>query len=354
MYQNYFFSILLLLFLSTPLHSQSALPVEKQELIAETINNYPYQTQFALAFIDGEDVIYKGIIRKKAGAEWIDNKDSVFEIGSITKVFTSIIMADLAVEGKIDLEAPITEYLDFKLNQSEKDGQPILIRHLSNHTSGLPRMPSNMQEDMAKNPLNPFVAYDEEKLKAYLKDELKLESKPGENNTYSNLGAGLLGYILTKITGKTYEELLKRHIFKPLKMKRSTTHRAEVEKMLVKGRNLMGFITPNWDFDVLAPAGAIKSNAVDLVKFTKANMLRPTKGMKLTQQLTYDGKQLDWGLGWAFVKDKWYWHNGGTGGYRSSLAFDPETQKAVILLTNVSSGHPKAGAIDGFAFQLMD
>ena len=226
---------------------------------------------------------------------------------------------------------------------------------MANHTSGLPRLPSNL--DLTKvNPENPYKEYKEKELKEYLIKHLELSHK-GEYQ-YSNLGAGLLGYTLSKIEKDTYERLLQKKIFSKYDMQNSTTDINKIKGNLVKGLNNEGKEIPNWEFFVLAGAGGILSSIKDLSKFVAAQFDCSNKELKLTRKKTFEvNKNMDIGLGWHLLKSQskniWYWHNGGTGGYSSSMTFDEKTKNGIIILSNVSAFNPKMGNIDKLCFELM-
>lgn len=205
---------------------------------------------------------------------------------------------------------------------------------------------------------DPYKNYDEKALLDYLKNNMKLDTTPGTKFSYSNLGGGLLGYILCQKAHVTYESLLQQDVLEPLGMKSSTTMLAYVKDKLVKGHNAAGDVTSNWNFtDASAGAGAIKSSATDMVKFMQANF-KPDKVWDLPREKTFSIKDgMDIGLGWliktAKGKDNIYWHDGGTGGYRSCLAMDVNKKNGIIILSNLSSFHPLNANIDKLCFAMQ-
>jgi CubicO group peptidase (beta-lactamase class C family) len=321
--------------------------------ISQTLRYFPNQTQFSIALINDSTVNFYGAIRIKDTLQTINNTGKAFEIGSLSKVFTSTLLADLAVEEKLQLDDPIQQYLDFPLN----DSLQITFKQLANHTSGLPRIPSGFVWESLWHLDNPYKDYDENKLREYMTKEMTLSGAQDSTFQYSNIGAGILGYVLTQIEEKSYEEMLQQRIFGPLDMQNSTTRRQLVENILVQGLNKRGNTTSNWDLGAIPGAGAIISTARDLAQYIQANFDTTNQTMQLQQQSTFRvSEQRDLALGWFIRKQndkKLHWHSGGTGGYRSIMVLDTETQKGVIVLSNISSGHEHAGRISSLGFALL-
>jgi CubicO group peptidase (beta-lactamase class C family) len=277
-----------------------------------------------------------------------------FEIGSISKVFTATILADLVLRGKLGLDDPVRKHLPWKL----KDGKAFTLQQLSNHTSGLPRLPDNLllsEVDME----NPYKDYGEEKLGYYLRRQLELQQNPGEKFDYSNLGVGLLGFILTQVDSSSYEDLLQRKIAGPLQMQATTTQREKIENKLVKGLNTDGKETANWDLNVLVGAGGILSTAQDLAKFALAQFNPDNKALSLTRKQTFAITDYEKaiGLGWMIQNGKdgrWLRHDGGTGGYTSYLCMNLEKKNAVIILSNLSGFSEDVRNISNLGRRLME
>jgi len=323
---------------------------EKQlDTIIEHSQLFPNNTQVSIALIEAGKVKYFGLLRKDDELIAIDNHNNVFEIGSITKVFTSTLLANLVLNGKVDLDDTIDKYLDITF----KDNVKISFKELASHHSGLPRMPSNFDANITDNN-NPFKNYGIEQLREYLEKELSLNKK---SFTYSNLGAGLLGYTLSKISNKSYQQLLDEVIFKPYEMINSTTDKNTVESLLIKGLNQDGEVTQNWDLNVLSGAGAILSSVKDLAKFALAQFDQSNKAMTLTRKKTNEAGSKEIGLGW-FINKKLngndiYEHSGATGGYVSSMVIIPKTQEGIIILSNVSAFNRNSEHIIDLSYDLM-
>ena len=327
---------------------------QQRELIIEHVRAFPEQTQLAFAFIENGAVSFSGIIVGNDSIRQVDNRHHTFEIGSISKVFTAGLLAALVTEGRVRLDEPVNNYLSFPI----KDSIRPTFRQLANHTSGLPRMPSNFEAGIPFDPANPYRNYGEDLLKDYLTSQVELIYQAGERNEYSNLGAGLLAYTLTELTGLDYQQLLEKYLFSKYEMSKSTTRREEVLSSLVSGLDPQGGETSNWDFSVLVGAGGILSTTEDLAKFALAQFDDSSRELKMTQKQTFTvDDRLGLGLGWHIVKDasksKLYCHNGGTGGYSSSIVFDSAQANGVIILSNVSAFHPESRKIEQLCFSLL-
>lgn len=322
--------------------------------IFNTLRYYPNQTQLSIAFIDDTSTVFYGSIRTADTIQTIDNKKRVFEIGSLSKVFTSTLLANLAYRDKLLLDQPIQHYLNFLLN----DSLQITFKELANHTSGLPRIPSGFIWESLWHMDNPYKDYGEEKLRDYMSNKMELENERGKVFQYSNIGTGILGYVLTQIEGQSYEEMLQQVIFQPLDMQQSTTQRSLVDDKLIPGLNKRGNFATNWDLGALPGAGAILSSAEDMINFAAANFDTSNKALFLQREKTFTvDNKTDIGLGWFIKKQdlstKWYWHNGGTGGYRSSMVLDVDRKKGVVVLSNISTGHSHAAQIDSLSYSLL-
>ena len=324
---------------------------EQSEIIFESTKKFPNNTQISIAIINNGEVYYYGMNKENDTISTIENQKSVFEIGSISKVFTSTLLANFVIDGKVKLNGNINDYLKTPLKNRIK----ISFTDLANHTSGLPRLPSNL--DLAKvKPENPYIEYKEKEMKEYLTKYLELSNK-GEYQ-YSNLGVGLLGYTLSTIENVTYETLLQNKIFSKYDMQNSTADITKIKGDLVRGLNNEGKEVPNWEFSVLAGAGAIFSTVEDLSQFTISQFDYSHKELKLTRVKTFElNENMDIGLGWHILKSQsknlWYWHNGGTGGYSSSMVIDEKSKNGIIILSNVSAFNPNMGNIDNLCFELM-
>lgn len=335
--------------------SKSELITKQQsKIIFENAKKFPNHTQIAIAIIKEGKVSYFGINKESDTISTIDNKKSIFEIGSITKVFTSTLLSNFVKDKKIKLNDNINDYLNLTFN----NGTKISFKTLANHTSGLPPLPSNL--DLTKvNPQNPYKEYNKKELVEYLTKHLIISQKPKLKYEYSNLGVGLIGYTLSEIENISYDSLLQTKIFSKYNMLNSTAKLNKVNGELIKGQDASGSEVSNWEFSVLAGAGGILSTVEDLSKFAIAQFDCSNKELKLTRQKTFEiNDNMSIGLGWHIIKSKsgsiLNWHNGGTGGYSSSIAIDMKNKNGIIILSNVSAFNPKMGNIDKLCFELME
>ncbi len=343
---------------STPNVDQSLTPdpffsSQTIDLIFEKAAQLPEDTQVSIGLVKNDSVHYLGIRRIKDTLLMCDLSKAIFEIGSITKVFTSTLLAEFVLNSGLHLNDNINDYLPFELNKD----QSIAFIQLANHTSGLPRMPTNL--DLSKvNPNNPYESYGEEELTLYLSGQMELSTPPGKKYVYSNLGVGLLGYLLSSVAHTSYENLLQTKIFNKYGMVHSTTIQGKVQDQLIKGINDQSEIVSNWDMNVLQGAGGILSSVEDLTKFARAQFDTENKALALTRTSTHQvSDQMRQGLGWGILIRKedsaWYWHNGGTGGYTSSMIVDVKNRNSVVVLSNLSAFSKRTDAIGELSHELM-
>lgn len=317
---------------------------EQQGICIQKMHSFPNNTEIAIAIVNNNETKFMGVKKINGQINFVDNSQSVFEIGSITKVFTATLLAGFVIENKVQLNDEIKNYLPFSINTNSK----ITLKQLANHTSGLPRLPSNIGKI---NNNNPFVDYDDNKLKNYLSKEIPLNKSENREYNYSNLGVGILGYVLEQFSSKTYEELLQQKIVQKYQLVNTSTDRNKINSSLVPGLNKEGNSTTNWDFNSLEGAGAIVSSVSDLSKFAIAQFDNNNAELILTQRPTFKINQNhSIGLGWHIQerKDKGHWliHSGGTVGYTASIILNKQNKSGVIILSNVSAFNKKSKEIE--------
>jgi len=282
------------------------------------------------------------------------NGETVFEIGSITKVFTSLVLADMVVHNEVRLDTPVAALLPPTVKVPRRNGRQITLQDLSMHVSGLPGISPGYKPNGLENP---FAAFDSVQLYAFLSG-YSLTRDIGTQYEYSNLGAGLLGYALARRIGVSFPELLRLRVLDPLGMTSTSILLGEDQrKRLAHGYNGALLPAKNWDFDALAGAGALRSTANDLLRFLAANLEITTSAltpaMRLMQTFHHDTASPDMEvlLGWHLYRRYGVhiiWHNGVTGGYWSFLGFDPERKTGAVVLSNTRFDNDAIGlhAID--------
>ena len=280
--------------------------------------------------------------------------DNVFEIGSITKVFTASILADMVTRGEVRLDDPVAKYLPRAVRIPLR-GRPITLLDLATQASGLPRMPGNFSP---RDSSNPYADYSVQQLYEFL-SHYQLPRDPGAAYEYSNLGMGLLGHALALKAGTSYEQLVTRRILTPLGMTETAiTLTPVLRARLAPGHDGEGHVVPNWDLPTLAGAGALRSTATDLITFLVANLDSTATPLSRTLHQTHGERQatndpnLEIGLAWHILSrpvGKIVWHNGGTGGYRTFIGFDSARRIGVAVLCNNGNEN-----VDDIGFHLLD
>jgi CubicO group peptidase (beta-lactamase class C family) len=284
---------------------------------------------------------------------------TIFEIGSITKVFTATVLAQMAEDGLVKLEDSISLFLPQGVASPAENGREITLKDLAAHTSGLPRMPENFKAAI-KNRLNSYAHYSTKDLYDSLAT-VHLSSKPGKTALYSNYGYGLLGKILELRTGKAYGQLIHEYICAPLGLENTVTQLSTTQKgRLTPGHSPKGQIVPNWDFDAMPGCGAIRSNAEDLLKFIEANLGKAetpiAKALNKTHECIFKkpaGSGL--GLGWGIhqmLRRTIHCHSGATGGYVSFVGFEKAHQTGAVLLSNYADAYANDNSLGQMGMQL--
>lgn len=270
--------------------------------------------------------------------------DTVFEIGSVTKVFTALLLADAVQRGEVALSDPISKYLPANVKAPERGGKKITLQDLAMHVSGLPRLPANLAP---KDATNPYADYTVQQLYDFL-GSYELPRDIGESYEYSNLAAGLLGHILSLRARTDYETLVRTRITAPLAMKSTAIKLSpDLQARLAKGHDPERKAAPNWDLPTLAGAGALRSTANDLLNFLAAHLrqnptpLAPAMTSMLATRRKTSIPDTEIALGWHITSvsgSEIVWHNGGTGGYRSFIGFEPKKRIGVVVLSNTFTG----------------
>ena len=262
---------------------------------------------------------------------------TLFEAGSVTKTFTANLLLQLEELGVLKSEEPLTSFLPVTAKDSSL--YHITPRILVNHSSGLPRLPANLGAVKGFNQAQPYLMYNRAHLYAYLETVSKI--KPGNYN-YSNLGFGLLGTIMEIRTGYTYESLLNQYILQPLQMDYSFINSAKRKTDSATGYT-QNKPVPYWKFDCLAGAGALRTTAGDLLRYLDAHHTPSVEKawtavmQRLKEPGTALNKNIQIGYGWhtlESMKNRVYWHNGGTQGFCTFTAWEPVSHTSVVVVVN--------------------
>ena len=266
--------------------------------------------------------------------------DALFEIGSVTKVYTAMMLADAIEHDRAALASPLSDFLPPGVTAPTLEGNVITLGQLLTHTSGLPRLPASVQVDSA----NPYEGYNEAQLYKDL-SATKLTRAPGEAEEYSNFGAGLLGFVVGQKLGHGYADELRIRVLQPLGLAATTlSPTAEQRTRLVMGANDDLKPVPGWTFAALAPAGGLVSSTNDQLRMLNAQLTAlgkdasaVSKLLRRSQTVVLDSGVTKTAYGWMVDRQGRYWHNGGTGGYHSFVGFDPQKHIAVVVLAATAS-----------------
>jgi CubicO group peptidase (beta-lactamase class C family) len=271
------------------------------------------------------------------GSRRLPQSTTIYEIGSITKTFCGLLLAQAILEKKIKADDDIRNYLAGSYPDLAFGKKPILVKHLANHTSGLPGIPEDLMVGPGYDSLNPYKHYGRDQIFKALKT-MKPEHEPGTVCAYSNLGMALLGLILEDLYHQPFELLVKEKIGLPNGLL-NTGVRLNDEQLnrFALGYNQAGDATPHWELGGFAAAGALRSTAEDLLNYLNYNLAEKDEMTKLAHRVTYSGRET-LGMGWFIKKTKQgntlLWHNGGTFGFSSFGGLIKEKNCSLILLSN--------------------
>jgi CubicO group peptidase (beta-lactamase class C family) len=268
--------------------------------------------------------------------------DAVFEIGSITKVLTALLLADMAERGEVGLDDPVTEYIPPSVALVER-GRPITLLDLATYTSGLPTMPGNLPPNWWASP-DPFADYTTDKLYEFL-SVYEPQYAPGERYQYSNVGFALLGDALARRAGKRYEALLIERVCEPLGLQHTRiTLSNDMEEHLAQGHDVGLSPTAGWDMGSgLQGAGAARSNAKDLTALLEACMgftrtpLSASFSRLLETRRPTGLAGTDAGFGWFISSnesEEIVWKSGLTGGFNTFIGYSPQRRRGALVLFN--------------------
>ena len=266
---------------------------------------------------------------------------TLFEIGSVTKVFTATLLMLMADAGEAALDEPVQALLPEGVRLPVR-GRPITLLDLATHRSGLPRLPARWLLRALRHGDDPYAVFGLDDV--WHAAATTRRRAPGGAPRYSNLGVGLLGHALAHRAGVPWETLVVQRVCVPLGLADTYPgQRPEDTARTATGHDARGRAVPHWDFPVLAAAGALRSTAVDLLAFLRAQdggagSTELQRAVRATQEPHHRRPPLEQCAGWMAVShspgttDRVLWHNGGTGGFRSFVSCVPGRDVQVVVL----------------------
>jgi D-alanyl-D-alanine-carboxypeptidase/D-alanyl-D-alanine-endopeptidase len=316
---------------------------EIQQILAERIDQKRQSVGIVVGVIEdrGERIVSYGALNQNDPRPI--GGGTTFELGGVTSVFTSLLLADMAQKGEVSLNDPLSKYLPNTVKVPSQGPRFLTLADLATHTAGLSLLPGNLRP---KNPANPYAEYTEADLLQWL-STTKLNGTLGTDYSYSHAGMGLLALALAKRAGTSYEALLRARVLDPLGMKATgLSATPEMKAQFAVGHNSNLQPVANWDAPSMAGAVGMKSTAHDLLSFLESalgylnNPLANSMAamLNLRRPTRYAGLEL--ALGWHVLttsKNQIVWHNGGTGGFRAFIGFSPRTKVGIVVLSNTES-----------------
>jgi len=313
-----------------------ALSDSVKKVIRDNVNNGKHQSLF-VGIIDENNIEYYYHGDTAKGENPID-ENTIFEIGSVSKVFTTLILADMVEKGEVNLNDPIDKFLPEEISTPTKDGRSITLFDLATHSSGLPRMP----HDFPIGDMDEQFEYDREEMYDSL-SKVELSREIGSKYEYSNFGVSLLGHILSLQAGQSYEELLNERVLDKLGLESTCVKQCDALRDRFAKPHVLGFAANELNLsDEMSGAGEIRSSGKDMLSFLSYAMGVKDSDLRSSFELTQKvNRQIDdklsIGLAWHMLQkdDRMIiWHNGATNGFASYVGFDPESNQGVVVLTN--------------------
>ena len=347
--------LFLSLFAATSIHATASAEDLSENLVNELAGKLVKEgvmDGLSVGFIQGDRYGTYHFGKATSGGERPNNL-TIYEIGSVSKLFTSLLVADAAVQKQIVLLNPVEVENKAKIVLPSYGGRRINWLDLCSHRSGLPRLPSNLTVVSIENP---YRAYNAVNAAEFL-SQYQLPRKPGERQEYSNFGDSVLGYLIAENAKSDYQTLLRGRIAKPLRMDDCTfTLSDSQQKRLAIPHRPVGKVVPIWDWADMPGAGGVRATLRDMMRFAKAQ-LEPPQGaigeaieLAWKQHIQADASGPAMGLGWMILPDgQTRWHNGETGGSHSIIVVNRELRTAVIVLSNTAPGDN----VDQLAMELV-
>ena len=330
-------------------------PADAAQIIADRIDRDGQGVGMATAIVEGGEPQFAshGVLTAGGGAP-VD-ETTLFEAGSLSKIFTATLLAHMVAEGRMALDRPVADYLPEGIELPAFDGQEMTVFDLATQSSGLPAIPPEMA---FADPANPYQHYDAELFQNFL-SAYELQRAPGSQYEYSNTGFALLGMALSHIGGAPYETLVSDIILEPLGMDDTMLDvPGDKQGRLATAHDAGGKLVPHWAFDVFAPAGGYRSTAEDLAKFVAAasgQVASPLEGAFgiMLDRTRPAGEGMSIGLGWLILATPnggIVGHNGKTAGSNAFMGFARDGSRAAVVLANMQT----QTGIEDIGFHLID
>lgn len=324
----------------------------------------PTRVGLSIAIIQNGQTYFYNFGTTEKGKHQLPTQHTAYEIGSISKTFTGLLLAQAVLEKRVSLDADIRQYLKGDYPNLEYQGQPIQLRHLANTTSSLPDNLPDLRSTLEKaNPDSiPFII--RKITSSYTKQDyyhdlhaVKLDTVPGLIRRHSNAAAQLLAYILENVYQMPYEQLLAKYIEQPLQMK-ATVVAGGGPDLLAVGYNEKGARMPYDFIDKVEAAGGLRYSPAEMIKYVKHQLNETDKAVALSHQPTWGTVEEEaMGLSWLIHKTvdskRALTHTGGTFGFASYCAVYPELGFGIVLFSNESDRETQ-GVLRQTAEQVMD
>jgi len=338
--------------------------MEKNEIIKKQVTSGKLPG-ISVGFIDKNGTKFFNYGEIEKNSKVLPTEDTVFEIASISKTFTSLLLAVLQKEGLLNKDDPITKFVPEFSNNPKFE--KITLYHLATHTSGFPNLPAKIIAanlfgllHLSKQTYGALSNFTKEDLIRYF-SKAKLQSIPGKKWSYSNGAVGLLGHIFERITNSSYEELVKSRICNVFDMKDTGIDLIKTHNdRMATGHHYFGSKTPHWIAPAIEGAASLRSTAKDMTKFLSANLglsktslsseLEYCQSTRFVPNLSYFmghvvfpwiGIKFDqMALGWWVTKlenKEILFHDGGTAGFSSFIGISPKDKTGVVILANKMS-----------------
>lgn len=279
---------------------------------------------------------------------------TAFEIGSVSKTMTAALLASLMEEGALSLDQPLSALLPEGSEVPSFEGQPILLRHVVTHTSGLPALP----QLPILNPTDPYAAMDPESVLGALAST-PLPAAPGTSFAYSNFASMVLSHAVGHVAGSDFETLAKARLFEPLGMRGAYVTEPPEGVRPAQGHLSIGLPTPAWNFHPsLAGVGGVRATLDDMVQYVRANLGlidAPIQAALLRTHQPVEGAGGKMGMNWMIAPlsgSEIVAHEGGTGGFSSFVAFDPARRRGVVILSDTAM--TSLGGLGDLGLHLLD